>query len=327
MNIRWGILGTGRIANLFAQNLKQVALTECLAVASREVKRAKSFAKSHAIQSWYGSYDDLVKDDRIDVIYIATPHTLHCDNTIMCLNSGKAVLCEKPLAINAKQVKTMITTAKKQNLFLMEAMWTRFLPAILKTRKWLAKGKIGKPRLLQVDFGFRAPFDEQNRLFNPELGGGALLDVGIYAVAFSSMIFEAKPKEIKSFVKMGKTDVDEQAIIMMRYNKDQMATLVCSNRIDTPNEATIMGTKGRIHLPPKFWGAERAIRIKKNQSKTVRYPYHGNGFVYEIEEVNRCLRQHRLQSEHMPLNESLAIMETMDEIRAQWNLAYPMEKQ
>ncbi|MBD3386116.1 gfo/Idh/MocA family oxidoreductase [candidate division KSB1 bacterium] len=326
MNIRWGILGTGKIANVFANNLKQVALADLSAVGSRDLSRAKSFAKDHSIAKPYGSYEELAKDTKIDVIYISTPHPFHCENTLMCLNHGKAVLCEKPFAINAEQAGQMILTAKKENLFLMEAMWTRFLPAIIKTKKWIDKGKIGTVRFVNVDFGFQASFDEHHRLFNPQLGGGALLDVGVYALAFCSMVFEKKPKEIKSFVKMAKTGVDEQAVIILQYDEDQLATITCSTRVDTPNEAMIMGTKGRIHMPAKFWGAESAVLIKKKQNRVRKAPLGGKGFVYEIEEVNRCLRQNRLQSEYMPLNETLAIMEIMDDIRAQWNLSYPTEK-
>jgi dihydrodiol dehydrogenase / D-xylose 1-dehydrogenase (NADP) len=326
MNIRWGILGTGKIANVFADNLKEVALTDLVAVGSRDADRAKSFAKKHAIEKSYDSYEALAKDKDINVIYISTPHTLHCENAIMCLNHGKAVLCEKPFAINAEEARRMILTAKKQNLFLMEAMWTRFLPAIQKAKKWIDKGKIGKVKIVNADFGFRASFDKHHRLFNPELGGGALLDVGVYALAFCSMVFEKKPQEIKSIVKMAKTAVDEQAVIILRYDDDQLATITCSTRVDTPNEATIMGTKGRVHIPAKFWGAERAVLIRKKQNKEQKAPYGGKGFVYEIEEANRCLRQNRLQSEYMPLNETLAIMETMDAIRSQWKLSYPTEK-
>ena len=191
--VKWGIMGPGTISHKFVQSLKCLDGCEATAVGSRSKERAGEFAAQYGINRAYGSYEGLANDPDIDIIYVSTPHTAHFECTLMCLKAGKAVLCEKPFTINAKEAEILITTARTYGLFLMEAMWTRFLPAIVKVRELLAEGAIGEVRMLRADFGFRGKFDPLSRYLNPKIGGGALLDVGVYPVSFASMIFGIIP--------------------------------------------------------------------------------------------------------------------------------------
>jgi predicted dehydrogenase len=248
------------------------------------------------------------------------------ENTILCLKAGKAVLCEKPFALNASQVQLMISAARGKKLFLMEAMWTRFLPIIVKVREWLEQELIGPVRFLQTDFGFRGKWNPKGRLFNPELAGGALLDVGVYTVALASMVFGQQPKRITSMAHLGSTGVDEQSAMLFGYEDGQLAVLSCAVRTQTPQQAVIAGTKGTIRIHSPSWCATTAtISIEGKEDKTIKMPFECNGFEYEVTEVMRCIKAGKPESDIMPLDESLSIVKTMDEIRAQWGLKYPME--
>jgi predicted dehydrogenase len=262
----------------------------------------------------------------VDVVYISTPHTFHAANTLLCLDAGKAVLCEKPFAINADEAENVIRHARERDLFLMEAMWTRYLPVVVQVRKWLADGMIGEVRMLLADFGFRAGFQPESRLFDPRLGGGGLLDVGIYTVAMAFMVFGGPPSRITGMADIGKTGVDEQAAILFGYDGGQLAALTCAVRTSTPHEATIIGTEGRIRIETPFWDAHAAtLTLSGKEPVRVEPPRIGNGYNYEAEEVGRCLRAGLRESAVMPLDETLTIMKTLDAIRAQWGMKYPME--
>lgn len=324
--IRWGILGTGAIAAKFAEGLKLVPDAELLAVGSRAAKTAEKFADAFQIPHRHAGYDRLANDGDVDVIYVATPHPLHMENTLMCLRAGRAVLCEKPLAVNAKQATSMVNTARNKRLFLMEAMWTRFLPVMVKVRQLLDREVIGEVRLLQADFGFKGRWNPKSRLFNPELAGGALLDVGVYTVSFASMVFKKPPKEISAMAHIGKTGVDEQSAMLFGYEDGQMAVLSCAVRTDTPQQAFIMGTKGTIRIYPRFWRATSAtISVEGRKDRVLEVPLEGYGLDHQAREVMRCLRAGKLESDVMPLDESIQIMKTMDKIRAQLPVKYPME--
>jgi predicted dehydrogenase len=324
--IRWGILGTGGIAKKFAEGLQILPEADLVAVGSRAADTAERFARAFAIPHQHSSYDELANDPDVDVVYIATPHPFHMENTILCLKAGKAVLCEKPFAINADQAQQMVNVAGTEKLFLMEAMWTRFLPIIVKVRQWLANELIGRVRMVTADFGFRADWNPKHRLFNPELGGGALLDIGVYCVSMSSMVFGQPPAKITGMAHMGQTGVDEQSAMVLGYGDGQLASLSCAVRTQTPQQALIVGTKGMIRIHSPFWRATTAtISIEGKENETIKMPFESNGFEYEAGEVMKCLRTGKLESDIMPLNETLAIMKTMDEIRAQWGLKYPME--
>lgn len=324
--IRWGILGTGNIARSFAQGLSYLPDDHLIAVGSRSAESANHFADIFRIPTRHASYEALAADPEVDVIYIATPHPLHCENTLLCLDAGKAVLCEKPFAINARQASKMIARAREKGLFLMEAMWTRYFPIMTKLRDLIRSGAIGEVRMLQADFGFYAPFDPSGRLFDPALGGGALLDVGIYPLSLASMIF-GRPSQITGLAHLGKSGVDEQNALILAYEQGQMALLSSAVSTTTPQEAVIMGTRGRIKITAPWWQPASMIVWSEDRiaGEEIELPFGGNGYQFEAAEVIRCLREGLLESPLMPLDETLSIMETMDTIRAQWGLKYPVE--
>jgi len=322
---RWGILGTGNIASQFARGLAALDDAELVAVGSRTADSAEAFGERFSAPRRHSSYAALASDPDVDAIYVATPHPLHHNNTIMCLESGKAVLCEKPFAINATEAQSMIATARARGVFLMEAMWTRFLPHIVRLRELLAAGTIGEVRMLQVDFGFRTSFNPQGRLFDPALGGGALLDVGIYPVSLASMIL-GTPQRVTGMAHLGETGVDEQSAMIFGYAGGQLALLSQAIRTNSPHEALLLGTVGKIRVHSSWWKSTTiTLSVDGRPDELIDLPEVGNGYNYEAAEVGRCLRAGRTESNVMPLDETLAIMRTLDEVRAQWGLRYPGE--
>lgn len=323
--IRWGIIGTGRICGEFATGLQVVPEAELVAVGSRTAAAANKFGDKFAIRRRHASYEALANDPEVDVVYVGTPHSLHRANSLLCLQAGKAVLCEKPFAINAAEAARMIELARAKKLFLMEAMWTRFIPAVVRVRQILADGIIGEVHMLTADLGFRANYDPQHRLFNLELGGGALLDIGIYPLSWASMLF-GRPDRVTGLAHLGETGVDEQMSVSLGYKGGQLANLYASLRTDSPIEAIIMGSRGRIRLhAPMFRPTRLTLSISGQPDEVIELPLTGNGYNYQAVEVMDCLRAGRLESQTMPLDETLAIMQTMDQIRALWGLKYPLE--
>ncbi|MBI3851978.1 MAG: Gfo/Idh/MocA family oxidoreductase [Verrucomicrobia bacterium] len=323
--IRWGILGTGRIARQFAEGLKVLPDAKLVAVGSRTADPANAFGKEFGVSHRHASYEALVNDPEVDVIYVATPHSCHKENSLLALAAGKAVLCEKPFAINAREAGEVITFARQKKLFLMEAMWTRCFPLMVKLRELLKAQAIGEVRMVTADFGFRAEYHEEERLFNPAFGGGALLDVGVYPVSLASMIF-GTPTRITSLAHLGKTGVDEEAAIILAHGQGQLAVLHTAIRVETPQEAVIMGTAGRIRIHREWWRPRAmTLSLDGRRDETTKFPLKGNGYQFEAAEVMNCLRAGKLESSVMPLDETLSIMKTLDAIRAQWGLKYPME--
>ena len=324
--IRWGILGTGLIAAEFAKAMQHVRDAELVSVGSRTQSSARTFAKAHGLARAHGSYEALAVDHHVDVVYIATPHTLHCENTLLCLRSGKHVLCEKPFAINTAQLTAMVTAAQQHRLFLMEAMWMRFIPVLRDLQRRLAENEIGEIRMLQADFGFRAPFDPSSRLFNLDLAGGALLDIGIYPLAFA-MLLLGEPAEIVSVAHKAPTGVDEQSAYLLRHGQGQISVLASALRTQTSMSAHVYGTHGQIHIPKQFWRAkEMIVQVRNKPQQRVLLPYDGNGYQFEAQEVVDCLLAGKTESAIMPLADSLSLMRTMDQIRQQWGLTYPVEQ-
>jgi len=322
---RWGILGTGKIANAFAHGLVYVPDAQLIAVGSRNRTTAHEFGERFHIPHRHSSYEELAADPDVDVVYVSSPHPAHCANTLLCLQHNKAVLCEKPFAIHAGEAQQMIELSRKKKIFLMEAMWTRFLPAIVQVREWLRCGEIGEIQIVMADFGFHGEYDPNNRLFNPDLGGGALLDVGIYPISFTSMVMNQPPTEIVSQSLLGKTKVDEMTAVLFRYPGGELAILSCSNRVEMANHAYIFGRQGQIQVSPAFWRGQKATLKKGNRLLTMDLPYTGNGYAHEAIHVQECLQRGLVESSIMPLDESLQIMQTIDRIRAQIQLIYPME--
>ncbi|MGH2541160.1 MAG: Gfo/Idh/MocA family protein [Ardenticatenaceae bacterium] len=325
MRIRWGILSTGRIAGIFARDLALVPDAELVAVGSRAQASADGFAERYGVPRSYGSYEALAADPDVDVIYVATPHVLHAANSLLCLRAGKAVLCEKPFTVNAAEARAVVGTAREQGLFLMEAMWTRFLPLFVHLREIIAGGVIGAVRMLDVDFGFRATYDSQHRLFNWELAGGTLLDIGVYAISLASMLFGA-PRRAIGLARLGETGVDEQAGIVLEHDNGAFAVIATSFRVSTPIEARLYGTEGRITVHPRWYRSTRmTLYVEGQEEQVIEMPVEGSGYQYEAAEVGRCLRQGLQESPVMPLDETVRIMETLDSLREPWGLRYPGE--
>ena len=321
---RWGILGTGGIAHKFATGLTALSDVEIAAVGSRKQESADKFAAQYNIPRRYASYEALANDPDIDAIYVSTLHNLHCENTLLCLNVGKPVICEKPFAINRDQAQRMVKLARDKKVFLMEAMWTRYLPTLVRTREIIAAGTIGEVRMVTADFGFRTSVNVEGRLFNPQNGGGALLDVGIYPVSLASMLL-GTPATISTAAHLGITGVDEQSAYLFGYAGGQIAMLSSATRTNTAHEARIYGTEGRISIPDWWHARGLTLSVNGKPDEVMDIPFDGNGYNYEAAELARCVRAGKLESDVMPLNETLAIIGTLDAIRAQWGLKYPME--
>ncbi len=325
MTVRFGILGPGNIANKFADGMKNVSVAEIVAVASRDRSRAEAFAQAHGAQRVYDDYAALAADRDVDIVYVATPHTFHKEQALLCIEAGKAVLCEKPITVNAGETETLIRAARAKNVFLMEGMWTRFFPVMVKVRELLAEKAIGEVRMVQADFGFRGGDNAEGRHLNPALAGGGLLDVGVYPLAFSSMVFGA-PKEVKGVAEIGSTGVDEQCAWVLAYENGAVAMGAGAVRTNTPMEAYILGTDGRIHVHAPFWRPERLTLTRYGQeSESFEYPHTDHGFSHEIAAVCDALEKGLTEHPVIPLEESLQLQQTMDELRRQWGLKYPFE--
>ena len=323
--VRWGLLGAGHIAHKFAADLLLSPDCRITAVGSRSREKADRFATQFDIPHRHGNYRDLAADSEVDVVYVATPHSLHRDHALLCLEAGKSVLCEKPFALNLKQAEEMTEAAQKADRFLMEAMWTRFMPHIAALRGAVESGAIGEIRTLTADFGFMGPGDPDGRLFSPALGGGALLDVGIYPVTLAFLLF-GPPQTVRSMAHIGGTGVDGQCGMLFGYGDGRLAVLSASVVARTGQEAVIAGSKGRIVVHAPWWSSGRfTVHRDGEEARTEEFPVAGSGFVYEIAEVVRCLVGGKRESETLPLSETLAVLSVMDGMRKSWGMKYPSE--
>lgn len=324
--INWGIIGCGNIAKKFIEALNSLDNARLVAVASTSHEKARQYAETYHVPNYYDNYLSLVKNPDIDAVYIANTHNFHKESALLCINYGKAVLVEKPFTVNTREAGELISAARKKQVFLMEAMWTRYLPAIRKVMDLIKEKAIGELRLLNADFGFKTNLGSDSRLFNRQLAGGALLDVGVYPVSFASYVFKKEPIIIKSNACLSSTGVDESSTYFFIYDKGEEALLYSALTYQTPQIAFIIGTKGFISIPT-FWKAQKInVSIENQQSKMYDFPFRCNGYEYEIEEVIRCLQEGKTESSIMPLDESMKIMETMDLLRSQWGLKYPGEE-
>lgn len=324
MNVNWGILATGKIAHKFADDFRSVKNGQIVAVASRTQKNADDFAKQYNIQTAYDNYEKLVNDKNVDIIYIAAPHNLHFESALLCLTHNKAVLCEKPFTVNTPQLQHLIKIAKERDIFLMEALWTYFIPAVLKAIEWTNTGKIGEILGIQATFGFKAPYNPSGRLFNLNYAGGSLLDVGVYGIAFSELILNTAITEIAAKAVIGKTGVDEYTTIILKHQNGIITQLTSSLIADLNNDGFIFGTKGSIHLP-LFWRASRAILNTPAGTEVFEEPRTTHGYNYMATAVNRLLLTGAKESNIATLARSLKNMTTMDKIRDIIGLKYPME--
>jgi predicted dehydrogenase len=324
--IRWGILACGKIAEKFAADLvAHVPDAVVYAVASRELSKAQDFGQRYNAIKAFGSYQELADCAEVDVIYIASPHAQHYENTLMCLNAGKAVLCEKAFAINTTMVKEMIAKSKEKNLFLMEAIWTRFHPAIAKTLEIIQSGQIGAIVHIVADFGFKADYDVNSRLFNPELTGGSLYDIGIYPLFISKLLL-GNPKEIKSVATFAPTGVDMNASMALSYENGATASLFSTVGAETDTTCTIYGSKGKLFIHGRFHETKGlTLTIKGEEPQIFETERLGFGYSYEAQEVQRCLKLGKTESDKLTLQFSLELMELLCEIREQIGLVYPQE--
>jgi scyllo-inositol 2-dehydrogenase (NADP+) len=320
---KWGILGTGFIAQKMADALPFVPQSKLYAIASRKTETANAFAKQYNVEKAYGSYEDLVQDPEVDIVYIATPHNLHYENTMMSLNNGKHVLCEKPFAVNGREVRRMIAKARETKLFLMEALWSRFLPNVIKAKEIVDSGAIGKIKLFKADFGLYRTFNPEHRLFNKQLIGGSLLDLGIYPL-FLSLLLLGKPKTINAIAGIGKTDVDYNCSFSFGYGDDTLSVMHSSLIAQTDIVAAIYGEKGTI-LFDNWWFTPVPIHlVDLNGNKTpIPLEFIGNGYNYEATAMIQSLEQGKTQNDLMSWDDSLLLIDMLDTIRKEIGLVYP----
>jgi predicted dehydrogenase len=325
--IRWGILGCGKIAVKFAEDLQLVADASLAAIASRDLPRAVEFAGRFSIPAIFNSYEAMASSDDVDVIYIATPHGFHYEHVMLCLRNKKAVLCEKAFALNVRQAQEMIDLARQQNIFLMEAFWTKFLPQYQKVTELIQSGEIGEIKWIEADFGFKAPDPPAQRLYDPALGGGSLLDIGIYPVFLAQSLL-GKPSGINASMVPYSTGVDEQCAIMLTFKNGAIASLSSTFAVDTPVDAVIAGTKGRIQLRDRFHNAISRIELVSGKDSVKLIDVHreqGHGYQFEARHVNECLKKGLTESPVMTHADTLMLMETLDRIRQVCGIRYAVD--
>jgi predicted dehydrogenase len=315
----WGLIGTGGIAETFAADLMFTDSGRAAAVGSRHMHSANRFADEFDIPNRHASYEALVTDPEVDVVYVATPHPMHHANALLALRAGKPVLVEKAFTMNAAEAEELVAVARAEGLFLMEAMWTRFLPHIAEIRRLLAEGALGKIVTVTADHGQWFAKDPDFRLFAPELGGGALLDLGVYPVSFASMVL-GKPDRIVSLIDPAFTGVDGQTSMLFGYASGAQAVLTCTSSAKSPTRGAIVGTDARIEIDGDFYAPTSFTLISRTGERTYfDSQTEGNGLWHEAEAVARCLREGLLESPLMPLDESVSIMQTMDAVLAQFS--------
>lgn len=321
----WGIIGPGRIAHKFAQGLNVIEEANLYAVASRSKERAEEFANAYNTENTYTNYSDLINDPNVDAVYIATPHRFHFEQVLLALKAKKPVLCEKPITVNAKELKELIDTARENRVFLMEALWTRYLPIYKKVKDWLDSGDIGEVKLLHSTFGYVFPRNLEDRQLNHELAGGALLDLGVYQVAMSQWVMKKDPSKFSVNAYLSKTNVDELTSVMLEYDNGVTSQFSCNFISKNENDFIIYGTKGHIRVHERFWGATKATIYTELKTITENCPFRASGFEYQTEEAMNCIRNNKLESSIMPLDQSLQNMILMDKIREEIGLKYSFE--
>lgn len=318
--VRWGIIGTGKIANKFAQAVQNADGAKLVAVASRTEESAKAFAEKYHIKNVFVGYEALADFDGVDAIYIGLPHTYHPVYAKLFMNAGKHVLSEKPICINTRQLEELQKIQKEKNVYLMEAMWTRFLPAIIHLKKLLNEGIIGQVLEITADFCYRQEDKVSGSVFKHQYAGGSLLDVGIYGLNFASIILGDNVQSVQTTATVA-DGVDEQTHILLHYSDGAIAHITSAITLNKPEDAYVYGTKGHIRVP-HFYSASEFEVVTAAGTQTYYFPYKGNGFEEEIEECNRCIAAGITQSSIMPLTQSAVILQLMDEARRQIGLTY-----
>ncbi|MFB7288405.1 Gfo/Idh/MocA family protein [Actinacidiphila glaucinigra] len=325
--VRWGILATGGIAASFAEDLRELKdEAEIVAVGSRRLDSARAFADRFGIPRAYGSWTELADDEGVDVVYVATPHSAHRVAAGLCLRAGRSVLCEKPFTVNAVEARELADLARAHGRFLMEAMWTYCNPVVRRLTELVADGAIGEVRSVHADFGLAGPFDPGHRLLDPALGGGALLDLGVYPVSFAHLLL-GEPDEVQAWAHLTEDGVDDNTGMLLGYDSGAMAVLSCSLTADTAQTAVVTGSAGRIEVPASFFHPDRFVLHRKGREpEEFGAPDDGlRGLQHEAAEVMRCLRAGERESPLVPLEGSLAVMRTLDTVRDRIGVRYPGE--
>ncbi len=314
--LRWGIIGTGRIARTFARDLAFIDSGVAVAVGSRTMESANEFADEFALAGRYASYEELVADPDVEAVYVATPHPMHFDNALSALHRGKPVLVEKAFTVTAEQASTLVAVANEQQVFMMEAMWTRFLPHVIAVRELIADGTIGEIVSVEADHGQRFVYDPASRFFNPDLGGGAMLDLGVYPISFASMLL-GPPARIVAMIEPAPTGVDMTDSMIFGYANGAHAVLTATMASKTSTRAAICGTNGRIEIEGDFYSPSAFSLIAPDRTvRRFEFATQGRGLHYEAAEVARCVRSGLLESPLMPLRETVEIMATMESVLA-----------
>lgn len=325
----WGVFGAGIIAHKLIDAVCQSPGSEVLAIASKSIDKAMLFSEKYQIDAC-SDYQALASRADINVIYVATTHNYHYENALLALNSGKHVLVEKPFTVNAQEARHLVDVARQEQLFLMEAIWVRFLPSIRLLRDYLSSGAIGEIRYINLSFGGIASTEYVGRLTDPTLAGGVTLDMGIYPITLVNFLLGEQPQRVHSLSRMSSTGVDELAAYQFQFPSNCIASIGTSFSLLMKNEAMIYGTKGNIEFPNFQQGQSFMIHIHDGSNEilsteTITEKNASNGFVYQVAEVADCIGNGRLESESIPLEESVATMELMDSMRAQWGFKYPFE--
>lgn len=332
--LRWGIMGAGIIAEKMAKAIIETPGSSLLAVASKSPEKASSFAAKYSLEQRADvaplTYQTLCAHPDIDVVYIATTHNFHFENGMMALSAGKHVLIEKPFAVNAAQARKLQALAREKGLFLMEGLWTRCLPAMHLLKQMLDDGEIGEVKAIHITFGSMASARYQQRLYSLELAGGVTLDMGIYPLSVACFLLGSLPTEVQSMARFRESGVDEMAQYMLRFSGDRFANLLSSFSLRLPNEALVFGSEGRVQFPNFHQGNAFEVLHYADNGAIAERKWHrpkqaDNGFVHEVEEVMRCIHAGKLESDLMPLDESIAMMQIMDGMREGWGLKYPFE--
>lgn len=323
---KFGIMGTGRIAHIMAQTIMHTPGTELYAVGSRSMNGAKNFAELYKIPHAYDCYEKLCRDMSVDIIYIATPHGRHYEDVMTALSNGKHVLCEKAFTLNSTQAKDLVRIAREYKLFLCEAMWTRFFPTTKKAAQWLNEGKIGEVRYAVSELGFVATPDFSHRLFDLKLGGGALLDVGVYALAFSSFAFSGeKPRSVSANSRFFENGADSSTYVLLEYSTGN-ASAGCSLDADLNCHGIIYGTKGRIEFYDNFMAPKKVELHIKNDKQIFEQKFEYSGYEYQIKACAEAIENANTECTEMMLDETVTIMETIDEVKKQTGIKYPQDQ-
>ena len=318
MKVRFGIIGLGQIAARFAEVLNTVEDVELVAVASREKSKAEAFAAKFQAKKAYDSYEALIKDEEVDVIYVALTHNFHYEVVKLCLNNKKGVLCEKPFVLTKNHAEELAALSKEKNVLLMEAMWSRFVPAFKEATQWIKSGKIGAVKMVNASFCFNMPFDAENRLFNPKLAGGSLFDAGVYPIEFTTGILGENPTKVSGFAKYSETGVDEFVAMNMSFESGALANLSCGLSANTSQDAYVYGTKGHV-VVYNFLGSKKA-ELYDNENKLVQVFEEDfkDGFIYEIKHFADLYRNNKIESPIIPLKDTIACAEIFDELMEQF---------